>query len=288
MPRLVDLGLDGAALDHPSQYPGKVPTWSGLLVGESLLAIRPTATPGLAGAEGLIDAPCGPLPTDGSAVPLPEVLAQLEVADLAARWPLLAIGSNASPGQVRAKLERAGVSTVLPMVRAEVDGWRTVVAAHVSRPGYVPLTAIRSEDGPPLEATVLLCDDDQLAAIDRTEPNYSRIATGPDTPVRLHTGEQPTSVGLYLGGHGHLLDAGAPVPWDEGPSAVLAVFRVAPSVAARFGEDVDRFLAECRRSADLRTWVRSELEGAGAVGAAPAVVGPNALARFAHAGQVGA
>src|SRR4051812_17059566 len=117
MPRLVDLGLDGAALDHPAQYPGKVPGWSALLVAGSLLTLEPSERPGLARADVRIDAACGSLDPDGSSLPLPEVLAHLQVAALAERWPVLALGSNASPGQVRAKLDRAGVSTVLPMVR---------------------------------------------------------------------------------------------------------------------------------------------------------------------------
>src|ERR1044072_737527 len=95
------LGLAEAPRDHPLLYPGAWPADSALLDGDRLV----------------------PLPHD-----------RLVHED---RAPLLAVGSNASPGQLRHKMAEFGIISPIPMVKARVTGGGVGGAGHVGRMGYV-------------------------------------------------------------------------------------------------------------------------------------------------------
>lgn len=87
---------------------------------------------------------------------------------------MLAVGSNAAPAQMLRKFTSRRVSTVLPMVRVTVHGLAAGVSAHISRAGYVPATPIVAP-GESHRMSVLWLDDEQLAALDDSEPNYRRV-----------------------------------------------------------------------------------------------------------------
>lgn len=266
MTKLTDLGLDQDALSDPLTYPGRMPDHSGVLVGDRYLRVRPRSGRRLGQHRVVVDEALPRLPDAvGDSLPLNHVLDRLNVARVDDRFPVLAIGSNASPGQMRAKLERAHVSGVLPMIRAEVSGWQTTVAAHVSRPGYLPISAVRDPDARAVPMMVLLCDRSQVGAIDDTEPNYWRVAGDGLTPVVLDGGETLTHFLMYLGKHGVLADgSGHPVPWSSEPDAIQQVLESLDN-PKRLGRTPAEFVHRCATDEQLRDWVRTTMQAQGRV-----------------------
>jgi hypothetical protein len=97
------------------------------------------------------------------------------------RTPVAAVGSNASPAVIRAKLLAGGLAPVVPMIRGRLHHLRISLSAHVSRPGFVPAAPARVI-GDVAEVVVGWFDAEQLARLDATEPNYDRIRL----PARDH------------------------------------------------------------------------------------------------------
>jgi hypothetical protein len=113
---------------------------------------------------------------------------------LSQRTPVVAVGSNASPDQLRAKLAQVTDHTLaVPMSLTRVQGLAPGVAAYVSRSGYVPATPIRTP-GEAHDLFAVWLDDDQLVRMDATEPNYHR---------RQIPGQEGQ---IYTSKHGCLLD----------------------------------------------------------------------------------
>lgn len=197
---LAALGLDGVALLDPLGYPGRPVPWPALLLGGELLRLAPPEhSPGPVG---------GWAAPDGR--PLDAVLADAGQPRTADRVPVLAVGSNASPGQTRHKLRAAGAPVAVPMVPAVVGGLGVGVSAHVSAAGYVGASPFA---GPGRTAvTVCWLDAEQLAVVDATEPNYRRVRLPADRfPVTLPDGGRPAECGLYVTRHGVLADGGVPL-----------------------------------------------------------------------------
>ncbi|MEQ4204496.1 hypothetical protein [Actinopolymorpha sp. B9G3] len=168
----------------PLAYPGTTPSSSGLVVGPRYREIPWAA----------VDAE----------------LARLQVAPLVHRTPVVAVGSNAAPAQLRAKLAPAGRSArdplVVPMAYVELHGLAAGVSAHVSRPGYVPATPVPT-DGEMGHAFVVWLDPVQLAAVDRTEPSYDRVRLPEAFGVLEAVGGAPfDGCDVYVSRHGCLLD----------------------------------------------------------------------------------
>lgn len=95
-------------------------------------------------------------------------------ADTDDRTAVVAVGSNAVPAVVHAKLRAAGVGGAVPFATTQVRGVGVAHSAHVSPGGYVPVTAHALPDA----ALVLVASwflPEQLAALDATEPNYVRV-----------------------------------------------------------------------------------------------------------------
>ncbi len=136
--------------------------------------------------------------------PLATVLADLGEAPLADRTPVLAVGSNAAPAVLRHKLGSRGVSTVVPVLTGVVRALDVTHSAHVARGGYVPAAPVhraRSRG----RVVLQLLDDDQLAAVDETEPNYERVeVSAARYPVVLGGGVRPRRVHLYASRRGVL------------------------------------------------------------------------------------
>lgn len=101
------------------------------------------------------------------------------------RAPVVAVGSNASPGVVRVKLDRTGGDAVIPMFPARVRHLRIGISAHVSRPGFLPAAPARVQDDL-ARVVVGWPDREQLPRLDLTEPNYRRISLrSSDFPLAL-------------------------------------------------------------------------------------------------------
>lgn len=168
---------------HPLDYPGS-----------------PAATPGLI-------TPAGDW-LEVAADDLPDRLRR-------GRTCLLAVGSNAAPRVLAAKLSAAAVPLEMGLLPVTVGGIAVAHSAHVSPAGYVAATAVAA---PYARTQVVACwfTADQLAAVDATEPNYVRRALAATV-----TGA-PTGAQLYVSRWGVLAPGGTALA----PTTQAAVHRV--------------------------------------------------------------
>jgi hypothetical protein len=241
-PRLGTPGLARDPIGDPLTYPGRPPAESGLLTGDGFLTLR--EEPGA--------------PPESRRLPggetLDEALNGAGGARLADRHPVLAVGSNGSPAPVRRKLTgRAPV--LVPMTYAEVTGLVPGVSAHVSRPGYVPAAPVLAP-GATARLIVLWLDDDQLAVVDATEPNYRRLPV-PDA-VRVSLDGVPIGCGLYAGRHGCLTDReGRPFHLTAQAALLAALLADLPELGRLAGtHDSAELAARVRRDPALREEIR--------------------------------
>lgn len=214
------LGLADAPRDHPLLYPGAWPSDSGLLDGDRLL-------------------------------PLDRLLYDDRV-------PVLAVGSNACPAQLRYKMDEFGIVSPLPMVKARVTGLEVGVSAHVSRMGYVSASPFQAP-GHVRELFLTWLDDEQLAVIDASEGvpapkgHYGRAwLPAPDVRVELADGTVLPGAFVYVNRHGVLRNgAGAPRT-HPGQRALLTELLVgSPRLRGLFGAAPEEFCARARTDAGL-------------------------------------
>ncbi|MEU9518790.1 hypothetical protein [Streptomyces sp. NPDC048224] len=216
---LAALGLAGVPREEPLLYPGAWPRESGLLDGDRLLPLER---------------------------PVPE--------DADRRVPVLAIGSNASPGQLRHKMAEFGIGSPIPMVRSRVTGLDIGVSAHVSRMGYVSASPVAAP-GVVRELFVLWLDAEQLAVIDASEGvpmaggNFDRVWL-PAPEVRVEPGDGSVLRGAYayVNRHGVLHDGtGAPRrhPGEQRPLITELLLASAP-LRELFGRTPEEFCARAR------------------------------------------
>ncbi|MEU5636390.1 hypothetical protein ACH47C_18895 [Streptomyces rishiriensis] len=207
------LGLADAPRDHPLSYPGAWPSSSGLLDGDELLPLDRLTHPG--------------------------------------RTPVVAVGSNASPAQLRHKMAESGAVSPIPMVRARVTGIDVGVSAHISRLGYVSASPVNAP-GAARQLFVIWLDADQLATLDATEPNYDRVLLpAPGFRVELENGEALLDTFAYVNHHGVLHDGSGTPRSHPGQRALLSeLLSGSRTLRKLFGETPEEF---CRRArADAR------------------------------------
>lgn len=176
----------------PEDYP-----WTGPAVRSGLLL-----------REGVVDLD----PRDGVRVPseqldqalvdtatIEQALAAEGAAPLAERTLVVAVGSNQTPRTIARKYRRSGrrVSLATPFVRCTVHDLAVGHVAHSAAPGYVPAAPYRAE-GERMELVATWFDDEQLAVVDATEPNYDRVRLSTDDfALTLATGEEPAHFDVY-------------------------------------------------------------------------------------------
>lgn len=218
---LEELGLAGAPRDQPLTYPGAWPADSGLLHGDRMLPLE-----------------------------------RLVYDD---RVPVLAVGSNACPGQLRHKLAEFGLDTPLPMVRARVAGVDVGVSAHVSRLGYVSASPFKCP-GSLRELFVLWLDPRQLEVIDASEGvplpdgNFRRAwLPAPDVRIELADGSVLAGAYSYVNRHGVLHNGSAAPRRHPGDQRALITELLVGSAPLRelFGATPEEFCARARRDAVL-------------------------------------
>ncbi len=156
------------------------------------------------------------------------------------RHPVIAVGSNASPGQVRYKLARRGSPDAsVPMVPVRVSGLRIGCSGHISSAGYVA----RTPRAAPEAETVLVVawlDTAQLAVIDDTERNYRRaILPGDEFPMTMPSGERLSGAYIYFSAHGVLAGPdGTPRPGGGDQSELLgSLLAQSPRLRELLGPD---------------------------------------------------
>ncbi|MFG2316457.1 hypothetical protein [Streptomyces tendae] len=213
------LGLAGVPREEPLLYPGAWPRESGLLDGDRLLPLE----------RAVYDEEDG-------------------------RVPVLAIGSNASPGQLRHKMAEFGIGSPIPMVRSRVTGLDIGVSAHVSRMGYVSASPVGAP-GTVRELFVLWLDAEQLAVIDASEGvpmaggNFDRVwLPAPDVRVEPGDGSVLPGAYAYVNRHGVLHDGtGAPRrhPGAQRP-LITELLRGSARLRALFGATPEEFCARAR------------------------------------------
>lgn len=188
--------LDVDLTATPWLYPGPWPTSSGTLTAEGYF-------PGEVGLVG--------------------------IADDLDRTPVVAVGSNASPGVMRTKLRNNGVSPVVPFIRACVPDTTTAFTAHVSPRGYIAAAPYR-QPGTHTTMWVSFLDNEQLECVDETEaPNYDRVHV--DDTLMLDNSEELEGYDIYRSSWGLIPDIQhhtgrniAPVPFAR-RQAQCRVFR---------------------------------------------------------------
>ncbi len=175
----------------PWAYPGTASQHSGLLDGERFHAVADAA---------MLDA----------------LLVRAGAAPVSERHLVVAVGSNASPAVMRRKLERGGVSTVVPFLKVTMSGVAVGHSAHVSPPGYIPATPY-GDDSSTVALRATLLDDRQLERVDATEPKYRRRLLGSSRCRLSFDGfECPDEVWLYESVCGVLTaPESGPVPLTE-------------------------------------------------------------------------
>ncbi|MFG1671098.1 hypothetical protein [Streptomyces sp. Y7] len=209
------LGLADAPRDHPLLYPGAWPSDSGLLDGDRLL-------------------PLDRLVHDD-------------------RTPVLAVGSNACPAQLRHKMDEFGIASPVPMVKARVTGLDVGVSAHVSFMGYVSASPFRAP-GHVRELFLTWLDAEQLAVIDASEGapvphgHFSRAwLPAPDVRVELADGTVLPGAFAYVNRHGVLHDGTSTPRTHPGQRALLTELLLASAgLRDLFGVTPEEFCARAR------------------------------------------
>ncbi|MER5750438.1 hypothetical protein [Streptomyces sp. NPDC002088] len=217
---LENLGLAEAPRDHPLAYPGAWPESSGLLDGDRLLPLE-----------------------------------DLTHDD---RTPVLAVGSNACPGQLRHKMAQSGITSPIPMVRTRVTGIDVGVSAHVSRMGYVSASPFHAP-GAVRELFVIWLDAEQLAVVDASEGvpvpggNYDRAwLPGPEVRIELETGRPLPGAYVYVNRHGVLHDGtGAPRRHPGQRELITKLLLDSARLRKLFGVTAEDFCARARADAAL-------------------------------------
>ena len=256
-------GTPGAdPLTAPLSYPGEPPRPPAVLVtGAEIFAIEPR--PAAALGEWPVRRARYPAAAEAG-TPLDRFLRAQAAAPAGQRTPVLSVGSNASPAQLRRKMANAAVPMIVPMTAVRVHGLAAGVSAHVSAPGYVPATPV--EDPAAVAGMwVLWLDAAGLAALDATEPNYRRVRVPPRHPIFLPPGAALHGCSVYVSRHGHLVDArGEPRRLTDQAALISALLAEVPALSALAGRSPAEWI---RRTRDerVRDGVRELFRTAGTV-----------------------
>ncbi|AXK35085.1 hypothetical protein DVA86_22995 [Streptomyces armeniacus] len=255
------LGYAGVPAREPLIYPGRLVGRPSFLNGDELLDLRPSGAP-------LGDWPVA-LPAGASERPqratVDGLLTLLGVPPAQERFPVLAVGSNAAPGQVRHKLARLGSSGALPMVPVRVRGISVGLSGHISPAGYVAAAPYADPDAEsPLVATWL--DAAQLNAVDSTElPNYGRaFLPGDAFPVTLPSGRRLPGAYLYYNARGILAHPdGTPRAGGAQPAVLAQLLSESPRLRELFGHGPESWTGRAGADAELRARGTAAFEAEG-------------------------
>ncbi|MCX4825086.1 hypothetical protein OG883_35545 [Streptomyces sp. NBC_01142] len=248
------LGLAEAPRDHPLIYPGRWPEESGLLHQGRLLRMRPAANRRL--AKWQVEAPpggfCGDPGREGY-MPLNYALMVANDPLVGERFPVLSVGSNASPAQLCHKMEGSGVSTTIPMVKVKVTGMGIGASAFVNPLGYIA-TAPYLASGLASELFITWLDRAQLEVVDDTEGifdaegEYARaLVPGRDFRTEMPSGELLGGMYVYVNLRGVLKQSsGTPRPHRGEEPLLTGLLAESPRLRELFGDTPAEFCASAR------------------------------------------
>lgn len=143
-----------------------------------------------------------------------QALAAEGVAPLSERTLVLAVGSNQTPETIARKYRRSGrdIPVTTPFVRCTVHGLAVGHVAGIAAPGYLPAAPYRAA-GERMELVATWFDEEQLAVVDETEPNYDRLRVSTeDFPLTLATGQEPAHFDVYASHWGVIAQEHRPIP----------------------------------------------------------------------------
>lgn len=236
------LGLAGVPALAPLTYPGSLVTEPGLLHDDEYLALRPA---GDRVGDWKLDS--------DPAFSLDDYLAGIDQPLVGERHPVVAIGSNASPGQLRHKLSRLGLPVVVPISPLHIEGLNIGVSAHISPAGYVAISPYADPDTS-CDIYITWFDSAQLEAVDATEyPEYQRILiSSAKYPMDLPSTERVDGAYLYVNTHGVLTDPdGSPMPSSDQPQLLSRLLARSPKLRSMFATPQD-WVQRAGASAELR------------------------------------
>ena len=150
------------------------------------------------------------------------------------RTPVLAYGSNASPGGMRWKFpdDRDGVT---PLLRGAMRDLDVVYSAHIAVYGSVPATLQRSP-GTEAETFVALLTDAQLERVAAWEIN-ARYEVLSDVELRIEGADPPAEVGAFVSRHGCLTAGGGEIAVAEVPARGRRFQAMAQPEVLRYARD---------------------------------------------------
>ena len=235
------LGMAGIPALEPLLYPGVIPTESVLLRRRHLFRLAPAP------------ARLGSWQVRELDVELDAALREAGEEPTGRRFPVLAVGSNGSPGQMAHKLASLHLSTMVPMAPVEVTGIGIGLSGHVSPAGYVSASPYFA----PHRVTTLMAtwlDGDQMAAVDATESPYHRILLpGSDFRMLLVSGEVLDGCYLYVHRQGVLAEVdGMPMQAADQSTVLTKLLGRSARLRVLFGDDPETFLARSSANEDLR------------------------------------
>lgn len=208
---LVEDVFQSSPAEDPLSYPGRFFETSYLLLpGKRALPMEERVERRL--GQCWVDAPSEAASLGwSSCTSLNYVLVRENAAPIDSRYAVLAIGSNAAPAQLARKFARRGISSVIPVMRANVRGLKVVPSAHLNPKGYIPAAPAAADEAGMRRMFVTFLDDEQLCLLDETEPNYTRVALNAERhPVQLLNKEQLGSCYVYRSLHGVIADPRVP------------------------------------------------------------------------------
>jgi len=184
---------------------------------------------------------------------------ETDLPDLSGRTPVLAVGSNQSPEQLRRKFGDHDGGEI-PVIRIELGNFDSVYSPHIAAYGAIAAT-LQEAPGVTVTLFVTWLTDTQLVRMHETEvssANYGfALLSGLD--IRAETGPPLDSLHIYTSTRGTLVHDGTPVPIAEIPACGrlwrargqmdvqhLVRDRLAPDVA------LDTFIHESIGDAALR------------------------------------
>lgn len=129
----------------------------------------------------------------------------------AQRTPVLAIGSNQAPERLVQKFGH-DATHIIPVQRAQLNGFDVVFSAHISNYGAVP-AMLQTSAGSTVSIAVTWLNDEQLEIMHATEiaaANYW-FAELQEISVLLDDGAVHSQACAYLSSRGHLNIASSPV-----------------------------------------------------------------------------
>lgn len=219
---------------RPLEYPGAWPESSVVITDSEMWPILnrdggplswvslPASRVGSCRVQIPSDSPTRARFSEAAAPHVVSILEELHAVSIDARVPLLAIGSNGSPSQLRNKLLDRDAPLVVPSIRAKVTGLAVGYSAFVAPYGSIPSTAF-ADPGATATVSVQWIDPILLRQIDASErPRYRRVwLDGREYPIHLETGEQLAGAYCYVADGGILGDATG--PWKFAPATETSV-----------------------------------------------------------------